>query len=166
MKLNSYAVAILLMIASTAAMASPDPFLGKWILNPHRSKYPVGTCPKRMVIEIESRGSGIHYRSETTYANGAAARSEYTADYDGKLALVMGNRGMLLPVFLKRTNSHTVLASYTKALQVVATSRRVVSRDGKHMTITTISKDRSGRNVTIVGVYDRQPEEALRRVSD
>ena len=166
MKLTSYAVAVLLMIASTAVMASTDPFLGKWILNPQQSKYPVGTCPKRMVIEMESHGSGIHYRSETTYANGASARSEYTAAYDGKSALVMGNRGILLPVFLKRPNSHTVIASYTKALQIVATSRRVVSKDGHHMTITTISKDRSGRNVTIVGVYDRQPEKALSRVSD
>jgi hypothetical protein len=156
MKLTSYLFAVLVLIASVTVMASTDPFLGKWILNPPQSKYPVGTCPKRMVIEMKSQGNCIHYHSETTYANGASARSEYTAAYDGKSALVTGNRGMLLPVFLKRPNAQTVIASYTNALQVVATSRRVVSRDGQHMTITTISKDQSGKDVTIVGVYDRQ----------
>lgn len=166
MKITCHAILVILLALSAMATPSGDPFLGKWTLNPQQSKYPIGTCPKRMVIEMESHGSGIHYHSETTYANGATARSEYTAAYDGKSALVTGNRGMLLPVFLKRPNSHTVIASYTKALQIVATSRRVVSKDGHHMTITTISKDRSGRNVTIVGVYDRQPETALSRVSD
>jgi hypothetical protein len=148
-------VAIITLAA--VSVASTDPFLGKWILNPQQSKYPVGMCPKRMVIEMERQGNGIHYRSDTTYANGATARSEYTAAYDGKSALVTGNHGMFLPVFMKRPNSHTVTASYTKALQIVATSRRVVSRDGQHMTITTISKDQQGKDVTIVGVYDREP---------
>jgi hypothetical protein len=158
MKLTSYAVALLIVVASNSVMASTDPFLGKWILNPQQSKYPVGTRPKRMVIEMESHGNGIRYRSETTYANGSSAHSEYTAAYDGKSALVTGNRGMLWPVFLKRPNPRTVIASYTRALQVVATSRRVVSRDGQHMTITTVSKDQQGKDVTIVGVYDKQRE--------
>jgi hypothetical protein len=63
---------------------------------------------------------------------------------------------MLLPVFLKRPNSHTVIASYTKALQIVATSRRVVSKDGQRMTITTISKNQLGKDVTTVGLYEKQ----------
>ena len=165
MKSRFYLPFALVIIGSAAAMASTDPFLGKWILNPRLSKYPVGTCPKRMVIEMESHGNGIHYRSDTTYANGTTARSEYTAAYDGKSALVTGNRGMLLPVFLKRPSSHTVVASYTKALQIVATSRRVVSKDGQHMTITTTSKDQSKKEVTIVGVYDRQTEKASRQLA-
>jgi len=111
-----------------------------------------------MVIEIESAGEGIHYRSDATYANGVTAHSEYTADYNGKQSLVVGNHGMLLPVSLKRSNSRLVLASYTKGLQVVASSRRVVSRDGRRMTITTISKDRTGADVMTVGVYEKQRE--------
>ena len=145
------------MAISAGAMAtSADPFVGKWVLNPQESKYPAGTLPKGMVIQMESAGKGIHYRSETTYASGSTAHSEYTAEYNGKQALVTGNRGMLLPVFLKRHDSHTVIASYTKALQVVATSRRVVSKDGQRMTITTVSKNTSGKDVTTLGVYEKQ----------
>jgi len=164
MNFRSYMVSVLVLIISATATPSTDPFLGKWILNPQLSKYPIGACPKHMTIEMESDCPGIYYRSDTTYANGTIAHSEYKAAYDGKSALVTGTRGMLLPVFLKRPSSHTVVASYTKALRVVATSRRVVSKDGQHMTITTVSRDQSGRAVTIVGVYDRQTEEASREL--
>ena len=146
-------IAVTLLVASAAA--STDPFVGKWNLNPKQSKYPVGSCPKKMVIEMNSLGKGVHYRSDSTYANGAITRAEYTADYDGKQAIVMGAHGMLLPVFLKRVDRYTVVASYTKSLQIVARSRRVISKDGTVMTITTTSKDSSGKNVMTVGVYKK-----------
>ena len=158
MKTRCCGVVAFLLLASAMASASADPFVGRWALNPGLSKYPSGTCPRNMVIEVESAGDGIHYRSDTTYANGATAHSEYTADYNGRQSLVMGNRGMLLPVSLKRSNSRVVLASYIRGMQVVATSRRVVSKDGQRMTITTISKDRTGADVVSVGVYEKQRE--------
>jgi hypothetical protein len=100
-------------------------------------------------------GNGIHYQSDSAFANGSLAHSEYTAEYNGKPVIVMGLYGMLVPVSLQRTSSNTVVASYTKSLQVIATSRRVVSSDGRSMTITTISRDQSGKTVTNVGVYEK-----------
>jgi hypothetical protein len=147
---------LFMAILMTSAAASTDPFIGKWVLDVRRSEYPVGSCPKSMVIEMEAVGRGVRYRSDATYANGGTIHSEYTADYDGNQALVMGARGMMLPVFLKRINTRTVVASYTKVLQVVATSRRVVSEDGRIMTITTISKGESGKSLKTVGVYEKQ----------
>lgn len=155
MKTRHCAFVVILLLATAMASAT-DPFVGRWVLNPRLSKYPSGTCPRRMVIEMESSGDGVHYRSDATYANGVTAHSEYTADYNGKQSLVIGNRGLLLPVSLKRSNSRLVLASYTKGLQVVATSRRVVSNDGQRMTITTISKERTGAEVMTVGMYEKQ----------
>jgi len=149
-------IAVSVLVASAAA--STDLFAGKWILNTQQSNYPTGACPKRMVIEMKTVGTGIHYRSDTTYANGAMTRAEYTANYDGKQAIVMGTHGMLLPVFLKRVDRHTVVASYTKALQVVARSRRVVSKDGMVMTITTTAKDKAGKSITTIGVYQKAVE--------
>lgn len=145
----------------TAASASDDPFLGKWILEPQHSRYPAGTRPKQMSIEMEPAARGVRYRSDTTYANGRTTHTEYTADYDGRQVLVWGTQGLMLPVSLKRTDSHTVVASYFKSFHVVATSRRVVSHDGRRMTITTTSKDSSGKNVTTVGIYGKQSEKPL-----
>jgi hypothetical protein len=152
---------IVVAVLVTAAAASSDPFIGKWILNPQQSKYPPGECPKRMVIEMDATGQGIRYRSEAVYANGGTTHSQYAAEYNGKPVLVLGNNGMLLPVSLKRLDSHTVVASYFKSFEVVATSRRVVSHDGRRMTITTTSRDRFGKSVTTVGVYERQIEPRL-----
>jgi hypothetical protein len=143
------------LLNSAVGWAATDPFAGKWTLNVKRSKYPPGACPKRMVIEMETVGRGVHYSSETILANGNSTRSEYTANYDGTPVIVVGAHGILLPVSLKRMAANAVVASYTKALQVVATSRRVVSIDGRVMTITTTSRDRSGKVVTNVGVYEK-----------
>jgi len=137
-----------------------DPFAGVWQLNPQKSRYPGATCPKRMVIVMACAGNGVRYRSETTYADGHASRSEYNANYDGKEAIVMGSDGLLLPVSLKRIDAYTVVATYKRGGQVVATSRRVVSKDGRKMTITTNSPDQSGKNVSSIGVYEKANEVA------
>ena len=137
-----------------------DPFAGTWQLNPQKSRYPGATCPKRMVIAMACVGNGVRYRSETTYADGHASRSEYIASYDGKEAIVMGSGGMLLPVSLKRLDAFTVVATYKRGGQTIATSRRAVSKDGRKMTITTNSPDQSGKNVSSIGVYEKANEVA------
>lgn len=155
---------LLIMPVAPASAATPagnhDPFAGTWMLNAQKSRYPRGACPKRMVIVMETAGEGVRYRSETSYANGSSTRAEYIADYSGKEAIVMGSAGLLLPVSLKRPDANTVVARYSRGLQVVATSRRVVSKDGRTMTITTISPDKSGKNVTSIGVYEKADDVA------
>ena len=153
MGLTSWMAALALVAAG--AGAPNDPFVGRWVLDVTRSSYPAGASPRAMVIEMESTGNGVHYRSDTTDANDNRLHAEYTASYDGNQALVVGGRGMMLPVFLRRIDSRTVNASYTKGLVVVATSRRVVSEDGREMTITTASKDALNKGVTTVAVYCR-----------
>lgn len=143
----------LMAFFSAGARAATDPFAGTWTLDVPRSTYPAGTGPATMTIEMESAGQGIRYRSDAIFANGRAVHSEYTADYEGNQAIVMGARGMMLPVFLKRIDANTVVASYTKDLTIVATSRRVISDDGRTMTITTNSKDPSGQNTTTIGIF-------------
>jgi hypothetical protein len=154
--MKTISILISAMLLVTSAAASADPFAGKWMLDVQRSKYPAGARPKSMVIEMETAGPAIRYHSETKYANGSVTQANYRAEYNGQQAVVTGARGMMLPVSLKRIDSRTVVASYTRLLQVVATSRRVVSSDGRSMTITTISKDPAGKRVTTIGVYEKQ----------
>ena len=95
-------------------------------------------------------------RSDSTYASGRKSRAEYTADYNGKQKVVMGDHGLLLPVSLKRIDARTVVASYTRGLQVFATSRRVISSDGRRMTITTRFSDQDRKSVMTIGLYERK----------
>jgi hypothetical protein len=154
--LGKTTIIFLLALLATTARASDDPFAGTWILDVANSQYPAGTCPESMVVEMKTAGNGVQYRSDAKYANGRVIHSEYTADYDGNQAIVMGSHGMMLPVFLKRIDSRVVVASSTKSLQIVATSKRVVSGDGRRMTITTIATTPSGEKAATIGVFNKQ----------
>lgn len=144
-------LALLLMAAATVA----DPFIGLWRLNIAKSNYAPGQCPKAMLIEMMVVGNGVHYHSETEFTNGRKATSDYSAEYNGAEAMVTGTSGLQTPVSLKRIDANTVDARYIGALKIVATARRMVSKDGHTMTITTVSADTSGKEVTNSGVYDR-----------
>src|SRR6516162_8350839 len=78
MRLLSNCFAIALMFAP-AVPAATDPFAGTWTLNLQRSKYPPGTLPKRMVIQMEAVGDSIRYCSETIDAGGRTSTAEYIA---------------------------------------------------------------------------------------
>jgi hypothetical protein len=152
---RSTLVVLFISLLIGGAAAATDPFLGKWTMDVKNSRYPVGTLPKNMVIEMEAAGEGIRYRSDATYTNGRTTHAQYTADYRGTPATVMGSHSLLLPVSLKRLNRRTVIATYMKGFEPVATSKRVVSMDGTHMTITTTSRDPSGKKATTIGLYRR-----------
>jgi len=113
-----------------------------------------------MTIEMTAAEHGIHYHSKTVWANGTASDADYTSGYDGQPAIVRGNRGMLLPVSLKRLGPKEVIATYIRGLQTVAVSRRVLSANGRVMTVTTTSWDESGKVLTNVGVYNRTASDA------
>ncbi len=137
------------------AFAASDPFVGAWVLDPQRSRYESGDVPAHMVIVMSPTARGIHYRSDTTLGNGNRVSSEYTADYDGGLAMVLGTAGVLAPVLLRRVDERTVECSYMKGIRVVATSRRVISEDGSTMTISTVSPAKDGTTGTNVAVFGR-----------
>jgi hypothetical protein len=146
---------LIVISASIMIGATTDPFVGTWKLSVQKSKYAPGASPKSMVIEIRPAGDGIRYSSDTINANGNPSHSEYIASYNGKEAPVKGLSGPMMPVSLKRIDANTVEASFLKAHQAVATSRRVVSKDGQTMTITTTTQDLHGKPVTNVGVYEK-----------
>ncbi len=80
---------------------------------------------------------------------------DYIANYDGKPAIVTGDRGLLLPVTLRQQSANQVKATYSNGFQVMASSDRVLSSDGRLMTITTISHDAFGGTQTSTGIYRR-----------
>ena len=135
--------------------AASDPFVGTWVMDPQRSRYESGDLPRHMVIVMSPTARGIHYRSDTTLSNGNRVSSEYNADYDGGLAMVVGTAGVMAPVSLKRVDERTIECSYMKGIRVVATSRRVISEVGSTMTISTVSPAKDGTTGTNVAVFDR-----------
>ncbi len=140
-----------LLSISAAAAAEIDPFIGTWAMDTRSSHYDAGELPQAMRIIIEAQDNAVHYRSETRFTSGRTTTAKYTTDYEEHLAPVQGDDGMLLPVTVKRLDPRTQLVSYVSGLQVVATSMRSVSPDGRRMTITTISKDAAVNNTPTSG---------------
>ena len=154
--LRKTAMILLLALLAATARASDDPFVGTWVLDAASSQYPAGTCPESMVVEMKAAGNGVQYRSDAKYANGRVIHSEYTADYDGNQAIVMGSHGMMLPVFLVRIDSRAVFASLHEVAANRRHQRESCIQDGRRMTITTIATSPSGEKTTTIGVFNKQ----------
>jgi hypothetical protein len=141
-----------ILLASSAL--AEDAFCGRWEMDVAASSYASGDLPQAMTIEMDNANGHEHYRSRTVRRNQQVATAEYTADYDGRLAMVVGDSGMLTPVSLKRVSANIIEATYQRAFQTIARSTRVVSADALTLTITTTISGEP-QNTVNVGVYKR-----------
>ena len=154
MRLMKLALVVTLVAAAYGIQAQADPTIGTWKLNLAKSKYNAGQPPKSSTVVIAAAGQGIKLTSDSVLADGTARKISYTASYDGKDAVVTGTPdydGMSL----KKT-ANGVEGSRKKAGKVVQTYTRVVSADGKTMTVTSTGTTATGSKVDNVQVYDKQ----------
>ena len=154
MRLMKLALVATLVAAAYGVQAQADPTIGTWKLNLAKTKYNAGQAPKSTTLVIEAAGQGVKLTSNTVLADGTARKISYTASYDGKDAVVTGTPdydGMSL----KKT-ANGFEGSRKKAGKVVQTYTRVVSADGKTMTVTSTGTTAAGAKVDNVQVYDKQ----------
>ena len=132
------AAAVLAVVASwsgaLAAQSKDDPFIGRWILDRAKSEFS-GAPPERRtaVFELMPDGS-IKHVTETVIANGSTDRVEYAYKYDGKDNPIQNS--FMSTVSVKRINPRTNERTGKVRGEVVETSTRTVSADGKTLTIT------------------------------
>lgn len=88
-------------------------------------------------------------------ADGQPTSAEWTVNYDGKDRPVTGSPD-LDALSMKRIDPFTTESTHKKAGKVVATATRVVSKDGKTMTITTKGTNAKGQPFNNVEVFDRR----------
>lgn len=129
--------------------------IGTWKLNVAKSKYSPGPAPRSQTVTFAAAGQGIKVSTEGIAADGSKTAQSYTANYDGKDVVLTGS-ATSDHVSLKRINATTVERTDKKAGKVVQTITRVVSADGKTLTITTKGTNAQGQAVNNVGVYDKQ----------
>jgi hypothetical protein len=151
--MRDVAIALLVLLTAPIAHASDDPFIGTWTMDVAASRYSLSEKPLNMVIVMRESPDGVEYQSVAVQPDGRTVATEYVADYFGHLAMVVGNAGLMAPVSIRKVDSRTVEAAYIRGFKPVAVSRRVVSRNGLAMTITTTSLSDSGARHVNVGVY-------------
>jgi hypothetical protein len=133
-----------------------DPTIGTWKLNLAKSKFYPGPAFRSDTRIYEEVPDGIKVTIITVDASGKTVRSEYPVNYDGKFHPVSGQGGPADAVALKRINAYVSETSLMHAGRITATARRVVSVDGKTMTVSYKGLDPEGRNVDYTLVYEKQ----------
>ena len=144
-----------LLALAAPAFAQSDPAVGTWKLNPAKSRYSPGPVPKSNVLTITAVENGLKVSGQGTDGAGKPTSVNYIVTYDGKEKPVTGS-----PDY-DSTSGKRISASITEQTRklegkMVQTQKREVSADGKTMTITTRGKDKDGRTVNNVAVYEKQ----------
>lgn len=138
----------------TPETSDEDLVLGTWILNLEKSSYDPGPPPRSQSRTYETAPEGIKATITTVDAKGQAVTARYTAKYDS-LEYPLTGSTTIDAIALKRINAYTSEATLTHARKIIGNARRVISEDGKTMTITFRGTDEDGRAVTNVSVYEK-----------
>jgi hypothetical protein len=144
-----------LWLAVSSDLCAADAALGTWKLNVSKSKYSPGPAPKSATVKYEASEGGVKRTGETIEADGKKTRFEYTAKYDGKDYPVTGSE-LFDAIAIKRIDDDTAEATLKKEGKVVRNAKRVVSKDGKAMTITMRGTNEKGEKINNVAVYDKE----------
>jgi hypothetical protein len=144
-----------LLFAAQSQFSAADRILGTWVLVVEKSKYDPGPALKSQTRTYKAHPDGVQATVRTVYANGHSSGLRYTAEYDSVEYPVPGSVDSET-ITLKRVDEFTAEASHGHAGKVIGTAKRVISSDGKTMTITYkgISE---GKEVNNVSVYEYRP---------
>jgi hypothetical protein len=147
-------VGVIFAAAVAVSAQGTDPRIGSWHLNVAKSKYSPGPAPKSQTLKIEAVGKGEKVTSEIVSASGEKTLTEYTADFDGKPHPLKGSPTADM-VALKRIDSYTTERVDSKGGKTVMTFHRVVSKDGKTMTVTSKGTNAQGQAVDNTIVFEK-----------
>src|SRR5262249_27403048 len=142
-------LAILVTLSSltvSSSLRAADAALGSWKMNIAKSKYSPGPLPQSASVKYEASDGGYKRSGETIEADGTKSAFEYTAKYDGKEYPVTGS-AIFDTIAVKRIGDNASEATLKKAGKVVRHAKRVISKDGKVMTITMTGTNEKGEKV-------------------
>jgi hypothetical protein len=149
-----FCFAILGALTTSVMAQTTDPAMGTWKVNLAKSKYTPGPPPKSLTVKFEPADKGVKTTAELVNADGTASKSVYTANYDGKDYPITGS-ALADTVSIKWDDKHLKRVD-KKAGKVVQTFDRVVSADGKTLTIKHKGKNAKGEDVNNLIVLDKQ----------
>jgi hypothetical protein len=146
-------------LIGTAAWAA-EAMIGTWTLNVGKSTFNGPAMKSQTRVYAES-ANGFTVTTKTVDSGGKEHNTSATIAYDGKPHPVSGGDSYD-SVIVKSVDAHTGDATLWKDGKQVGTLHRVVSLDGKTLTITTKLQDSHGKVAEEIAVYDRGQADALK----
>jgi hypothetical protein len=143
-------------------LGATDPFVGTWKLNPNRSTFAPG-APSFILaaIQVESADNGL--KSTASGADGKGIVSDFTfsCQLDGTPCKVtpatmpMRSASAVDTITLKRVDPNIIMATGARNGKPVYSDRRVVSADGKTMTVIRDGTTPEGKKYESTIVLER-----------
>ena len=155
----SVAAGLVLLSGTATAQSKSDPSIGTWKLNVAKSTFTPGPPIKGDTRSYEVNDAGwLVVTTETIQPDGTRTGVRFAAKFDGKAYPQIGRFAPTVTLITyepvdTRTLKYTQRDSSGK---VVSTNTRIVSADGKTMTIEQKSTDDKGRPVVYVELFERQ----------
>jgi len=146
------ALAALFSTTGLSAEAS-NPLIGTWQFNPAKSTF-TGRAPKGQLRTYAIAGDAEKLTAKGISADGKPTLVRYTARYDGKDYPITGSLGGDI-ISLKRIDEYTTESTQKRAGKPVIIATRVVSKDGKTLTVTSKGTTAEGEAINNVMVFDR-----------
>lgn len=143
-----------LCVLALALVAAENPFVGTWKQNAIKSKMEGSGLGTNATVHIEQANPGLKVSVEATL-QGQPNNYTYQATLDGKLTKVIGSAAMD-EVGTLRFNDRSFTATGKKDGKVVFTDRRIVSSNGKSLTISRSGTNAEGKPYQATMVFDKQ----------
>jgi hypothetical protein len=149
--------ALIALAITTIGALGADNSIGTWKLNAETSKYTPAPMPvKSLTVTREASDGGMKVTITGEQADGTAINATYTIKYDGKGVQVTGN-SPYDTIAVKQVNDNTLTDTRNQTVgRYHATSRIVVSNDGKTMTTSTKGTNGEGKEFTSTFVFVKQ----------
>ena len=133
-----------------------DPAVGTWTLDLAKSKLdPNQPALKSSVRTYAATPDGLKVSIHSVDADGTAHDTGSTFTYDGKPHPVSGTTDYDM-IAVTRVGTNESKTDLIKSDKVIGHLTRVVSKDGKSMTVTVNETNAKGAKVHEVTVYERQ----------
>lgn len=144
---------VAITVGSGLEAQSPKGLTGTWTLNIAKSKFNPGPAPKSMKVTYTPSVDGVRISVDLT-TDGGSQHWEMAGKYDGKDYPVTGNPAADTASF-KLVDDHTGESTFKKDGKVTATNTRVLSKDGKTLTITSKGTTADGKPRHDVQVFEK-----------
>jgi hypothetical protein len=134
--LSGLTVSAVVALAASTSAQNPQGLAGTWKLNTAKSTFSPGPAPKSMTVTYVPAEKGVKIVVDVVPVDGAAQHWQMSGNYDGKDYPVTGNPNADTAAF-KLIDDRTGESTFKKGGKVTSTNRRVLSADGKTLTITS-----------------------------
>jgi len=147
------ALAMTLPMTASAADAA-DPLMGSWQLDRTKSTFRPGPGPKGQ-LRIYKIADGVEtLTAKGVSAEGKAMLVQYKAKYDGKDYAITGSLGGDR-ISLKRIGAYTTESTQKRDGKPAIVTTRVVSTDGKVLTVYSKGTTAEGETIDTIMVFDK-----------